>query len=263
MFTWGSKYLFGVAGVALLGAIVYGLVTGGGIVGVVSVGYKGGVGEHTGYGTLLGVAAAALGLGVLNFITRDATVPVAEAADDSGGGALAIRTPHRASFWGPLAAFGLACLAIGVAVSQVFFILGVAVLSIVLLEWVILAWSDSATGDPLVNSAIRERVIGPLEVPLLASLGIAVFILGVSRVLLAVSEAGSVVVASVVAAAIFASCIALAKTRVSRGVITGVVALGALAVLAGGIAGAVVGEREIGHHHETGETGTQVEGEGE
>lgn len=258
MFTWGSKYLFGVAGVALLGAIVYGLVTGGGIVGVISVGYKGGVGEHTGYGTLLGVAAAAIGLGVLNFVTRDATV----VADDSGSGALAIRTPRRASFWGPLAAFGLACLAIGVAVSQAFFILGVAVLAIVLLEWVILAWSDSATGDPTVNSAIRERVIGPLEVPIMASLGIAVFILGVSRVLLAVSEAGSVAVASVVAAVIFVACIALAKTQVSRAVISGVVAIGALAVLAGGIVGAVVGEREIGHH-ETGETGTQVEGEGE
>ncbi len=262
MFTWGSKYLFGVAGVALLGAIVYGLVTGGGIVGVISVGYKGGVGEHTGYGTLLGVAVAALGLGVLNFVTRDATVPAGEATDDGGGGALAIRTPRRASFWGPMAAFGLASLAIGVSVSQAFFILGVAVLAIVLLEWVILAWSDSATGDPTVNSAIRERVIGPLEVPLMASLGIAVFILGVSRVLLAVPEAGSVAVASIVAAVIFLSCIALAKTRVSRAVISGVIALGALAVLAGGIVGAVVGEREIGHH-ETGETGTQVEGEGE
>lgn len=258
MFTWGSKYLFGVAGVALLGAIVYGLVTGGGIVGVISVGYKGGVGEHTGYGTLLGVAAAALGLGVLNFATRDATV----LADDSGSGALAIRTPRRASFWGPMAAFGLASLAIGVSVSRAFFILGVAVLAIVLLEWVILAWSDSATGDPTVNSAIRERVIGPLEVPLMASLGIAVFILGVSRVLLAVPEAGSVAVAAIVAAVIFLACIALAKTQVSRAVISGVVALGALAVLAGGIVGAVVGEREIGHH-ETGETGTQVEGEGE
>lgn len=258
MFTWGSKYLFGVAGVALLGAIVYGLVTGGGIVGVISVGYKGGVGEHTGYGTLLGVSVAALGLGVLNFATRDATV----LADDSGGGALAIRTPRRASFWGPMAAFGLASLAIGVSVSRAFFILGVAVLAIVLLEWVILAWSDSATGDPTVNSAIRERVIGPLEVPLMASLGIAVFILGVSRVLLAVPEAGSVAVAAIVAAVIFLSCIALAKTRVSRAVISGVIALGALAVLAGGIVGAVVGEREIGHH-ETGETGTQVEGEGE
>ncbi len=258
MFTWGSKYLFGVAGVALLGAIVYGLVTGGGIVGVVSVGYKGGVGEHTGYGTLLGVAAAALGLGVLNFATRDATVPVGEATDDSGGGALAIRTPRRASFWGPMAAFGLACLAIGVSVSRAFFILGVAVLAVVLLEWVILAWSDSATGDPLVNSAIRERVIGPLEVPLMASLGIAVL-------LLAVSEAGSVAVAAIVAAVIFLSCIALAKTRVSRAVISGVVALGAVAVLAGGIVGAVVGEREIGHHEsgETGETGTHGEGEGE
>ena len=40
MFTWGSKYLFGVSAFSLLGAILYGLATGGGIIGVISAGYK-------------------------------------------------------------------------------------------------------------------------------------------------------------------------------------------------------------------------------
>jgi hypothetical protein len=257
MFTWGSKYLFGVAGVGLLGAVVYGLVTGGGLIGVFSIGYKGGVGEHTGYGVLLGVALAGAALGVLNVIVRDGEVD----ASLVEAGALAVRTPRSASFWGPVAAFGLACLAIGIAVSRAFFILGIVVLAVVLLEWVIQAWADGATGDPAVNSAIRDRVIGPIEIPLLALLGIAVFVLGTSRVLLAVPKAGSVAVAAVVASAIFLSCIILAKTKVNRSVISGVVALGALAVLAGGIVGAVVGPRDIGHHQA--ESGTSGEGEGE
>lgn len=243
MFTWGSKYLFGVAGAALVGALLFGLITGGSILGVISIGYKGGVGVHTGYAILLAVAAASLALGVLNVIVRDGEADVVTAED---GGALAIATPRTASYWGPIAAFGLACLAVGVAVSQAFFILGLVILAVVLLEWVVLAWSDRATGDHEVNAAIRDRIIGPIEVPLLAVLTIAVVVLGVSRVLLAVSETGSVVVAAGVAAAIFLCAIGIAKSKAPRAVITGIVAVAALAVLAGGIVGAAVGERHIG-----------------
>lgn len=260
MFTWGSKYLFGIAAAGFLGAFVYGLISGGDLVGVLSVGYKGGVGEHTGYGTLLGVGVAGLGLGVLNFMTRDGD---AEAAGGESG-ALSIATPRSSSFWGPLTAFGLACLVLGVAVGQGFFVLGLVVLSLVLIEWVILAWSDRATGDPEVNAVIRDRVIGPLEVPLFSLLAIAVVVLGLSRVLLAVSKTGSVVVASVAAFLVFVTAIALAKSKVSRQVMSGVVAVGAIAVLAGGIVGAVVGEREIGHHgDDKGAEHSDEEGEGE
>lgn len=257
MFTWGSKYLFGIAAAGLLGAIVYGLISGGDPIGVISVGYKGGVGDHAGYGTLLGVGVAGLALGVLNIITRDGD---ADAAGGDGG-ALSIATPRSASFWGPVAAFGLASLVLGVAVSSAFFILGLVILSLVLIEWVILAWSDRATGDPEVNDAIRDRILGPFEVPVFSLLAIAVVILGVSRVLLTVSKTGSVIVVSVVATLVFGAAIVLAKTKVSRQVMSGVVALGAVAVLAGGVFGAVNGEREIGHS--SAEEGADHGGEGE
>lgn len=261
MFTWGSKYLFGVAAASFIGAIVYGLISGGGPVGVVSLGYKGGVGEHTGYAVLVAVGAATAALGVLNVIVRDADV---EAGGE--GGALSIATPRRASYWGPMTAFGAACLVVGVAVSRAFFALGLAVLAVVLLEWAVQAWSDRATGDPAVNDAMRDRLIAPLEVPLLAVLGIAVVVLGVSRVLLTVSETGSVVVAAVVAALVFALANVMAKAKLSRGAITGIVAVAAVAVLAGGILGAAKGERKIGHaeteeqHQESGAAG---QGEGQ
>lgn len=269
MFTWASKYLFAVSGASLLGAMFYGLISGGGPIGVVSLGYKGGVGEHVGYTILLAIGVAALFLAVLNLIIRDGD---ADTASEVAGvdGVLAVATPRSPSFWAPLTAFGVACLAVGLAVSQAFVILGIAVLAVVGLEWTVLAWSERATGDDDVNNVIRTRTIGPLEVPMLATLGIAVVVIGISRVLLAVSAAAATAVASIVAVAVFGAAIAIAKSRAPRSVITGVVAVGALAVLSGGIVGAVVGEREIVHHSEEGEphgedgeSNGEGEGEGE
>ena len=49
MITKGSRFFFGFAALAYVGAIVYGLSTGGHVFGVFSLGYKEGVGEHLGY----------------------------------------------------------------------------------------------------------------------------------------------------------------------------------------------------------------------
>lgn len=261
MFTWGSKYLFAVAGASLIGAALYGLISGGGLIGVVSLGYKGGVGEHTGYTILVAVAIVSTFLAVLNLMFRDGD---AETAAEVAGvdHVLAVSTPRTPSFWGPLAGFGVACMAVGLAVSQAFFILGVVVLAVVTLEWMVLAWSDRATGDDTVNAVIRTRTLGPLEIPMLAMLGIAVVVIGLSRVLLAVPAAGATAVAAIVAAAVFGSAVAIAKSNASRSVITGVVAIAAVAVLAGGIVGAVLGEREIGHpESEIHDDGGEGEGE--
>ncbi len=265
MFTWGSKYLFGISGFALLGAVLYGLVSGGGLIGVISAGYKGGVGDHTGYTILIAVAVATLFLGVVNVIVRDGDAAVASEMAGADG-VLFTSTPRTPSFWAPLAAFGVACLAVGLAVSQAFAILGIVILAIVLLEWTVLAWSDRATGDESVNTVIRDRVIGPMELPIMAMLGIAVVVVGISRVLLTVgSPSASTAVASAVAAIVFLAAVTIAKVPVSRSVITGLVAVGALLVLGGGIVGAVRGPREIVHHHadEGGSHSESGEGEGE
>ena len=119
MFTWGSKYLFGISLLALLGAVAYGAITGGGPVGVISIGYKGGVGDHLGYGVLLSVCFGAFVLGVLSVIYRDGD------ADDmseriGADRVLAVRPPATLSVSPALTAFAVACLAMGLAVSVLF-----------------------------------------------------------------------------------------------------------------------------------------------
>lgn len=246
MFTWGSRNLLFIGLFAYFGAIFYGLSSGGDIVGTLSFGYKGGVGDHVGYAILIGAALVALLLAVVSIATREGNAEdmAAIAGVDR---ALAVRPPTQPAYWAPLAAFGLACMAVGVAVSQAFLILGIVIIAVATLEWTALAWSDRATGDAEVNSVIRSRMLSPFEVPILALLGIAVVVLGLSRVFLTVSKTGSVVLAVIAAAFVFGAAVASAKLKLSRSVVSGLVAFGAVAVLAGGIIGAVNGEREFPH----------------
>lgn len=248
MFTWGSKYLFGISLAAFVGAIVYGLVSGGGPVGVVSLGYKGGVGEHTGYTLLVSAGFAALFLGIMSVITRDGD---AEDMSQLAGSEtpLAVKPPATLSISAPLAAFGIACLVLGVATSNLFIYLGCAVLFVVAVEWTVQAWSERATGDPAVNEILRRRLIGPFEVPMLSMLILLVGAISLSRILLAVSETAAVVIAVVAAAFIFGSAVLIAKARTPRSVVSALVSFGVVAVLAGGVVGAAQGERDF-HHHE-------------
>jgi hypothetical protein len=84
---------------------------------------------------------------------------------------------------------------------------------------------------------------------------IGVVVLGLSRVLLALSKTGSIVLFAVVGAVVFGVAILLAFVpKASRYLLIGVVVVGALLVIAGGIIGGVVGERDFHHGEEHGET---------
>ncbi len=249
MLTWGSKYLLALSGFAFVGAVIYGLVTGGDPVGVISAGYKGGVGDHLGYTILLAVCVSTLALAVTTVVTRDGDAEDI-AAQLGVAGVPAVTPPATGSVWGIVTAFGVGAIIVGIAVSQAFFILGIAVLFVVGLNWVVLAWSDRATGDPAVNEVIRRRVLGPVEIPMIGMLIIAVVALGMSRVFLAVSKNGAVVVGSIATILVFGTAVVLSKVEVKRNVMSGLVVVGASLVLVGGIVGAAVGQRDFEHHHE-------------
>ena len=72
MFTTGAKYFFGVTLFGLVAALVYGFGSGGGLLGVLTLGLRGGAGELFGMVVLASVAASALFLGLVIIAFRDA-----------------------------------------------------------------------------------------------------------------------------------------------------------------------------------------------
>ncbi|MFP5578450.1 MAG: hypothetical protein ACLGIZ_09455 [Acidimicrobiia bacterium] len=243
----GSKFFYGLAALLAVAAVVYGYASGGGGVGPISAGYKGGVGEHLGYGILLGASVAALFTGLCSTAFRDADPEPTAAL--LGTDALPTATPTGTSFWPIVGAFGAVLTIVGVVLNNVFFVAGLIALGAVAIEWTMQAWADRATGDPAVNREIRNRIMLPVEVPLAGALAIAVVVVGYSRVFLAVSKLGAVWVALAIAATIFVVGTALSlRPRIRTDLVAGLLAGAAVLTIGLGIFGAVAGEREFEHH---------------
>lgn len=256
MFTTGSKWFFGLAAAAVVAALVYGGATNpdevgmSTLTGVLTLGYKGGVGDHVGYAILMGLAGACTFLGATTAAFRDASV-------EAGAQLLERETvpevvaPERGSYWPVISAFGVGFVAVGLVTEQGLVLLGLVVLVAAAFEWGISAWSERATGDPEVNRAIRRRVMLPIEVPVVGALGIAVFVLSMSRILLAVPKLGVYLIFGLVPLAILVAASILAvRPRINPSVVAVLCVIGALAVMVGGVIGAA-NQREIEpHHHE-------------
>ena len=111
---------------------------------------------------------------------------------------------------------------------------GVAVAVAVAFVWTLRTWAERATGDDSINAELYHRFIDPLRTPVVAIVCIALVVLGLSRVLLAVSKTGSVLIFGGVAAIFFIGATLLALYPKSTRTITTVfVVVGALAILVG------------------------------
>lgn len=270
MLTRGAKLFFGLALAGLLGAILYGVVTNGlahggvvevltgdgavnALLGPITVGYKGGVGEHIGYTLLMGFALCSLGSGFAALAFRDGD-PEAVAELAGGSDVPAVSEPNDLSHWPFVTAFSAALLTLGLATSPVIFAIGGAALAICAIEWSIKAWSERATGDPEVNRTIRNRLMYPVELPIggLVLIGIVVYCF--SRILLTVSKENATWVAIAIGTLMFVVAIVIGtRPQIRRGLVVGALLVGAVVVIALGIVGAVNGEREFEHHGEEGE----------
>ncbi len=250
MITTGAKFFLAITGLAVVAAVVYGWGSHGGLLGVVSLGLRGGVGEHAGFVILMFVAMASFALGVALVACRDAD-PEALAAVARSETVPAATPPADVSYWPVVGAFAVAVVVLGLVISSVLFVVGLVIAGIVVIEWMVQAWSERATGDPEVNRQIRNRLMYPFEIPLVGAIGIAVVVLAVSRVLLALPANGSSAIAIVVAALVLGtSALIAARPTLSRNMVTAVLVLGALAVIVGGIVAAATGEREFEEHEE-------------
>jgi hypothetical protein len=274
MITRGSKFFYGAAAVAFLTALVYGFVTGasanGGvlnvfsdgnvvnsIIGPISFGWKGWVGDQVGYSILMGFAGVMVVIGGMTSIFRDGSPEAlaelqgatVEKGEITGARVdLRVATPQGLSFWPVLAAFSVGAAIVGLAVSSVLFVIGCIGLVVAGVEWTVKAWSERATGDPERNQAIRDHLMHPLEIPVGATLGIGLVIFCMSRILLAVSKVGAVFVIIILATVIFVVAILLAnRPHLKRSMMVGALLLFGVLIIGGGIVGGVAGPREAEH----------------
>lgn len=253
MFTTGSKWFLGLGLVSFALAAAYGWSTGGNGLGPLTAGYNGGVGDHLGYTLLVSIGLAATLLGIIAVAIRDAA-PSALAELAGTHTAPVVRPPAHGAYWPVLGAFGATLVVLGLVISNVLFIVGFFVLLAVLVEWMVLAWSDHATGDPEVNRMVRDRLMAPFEVPLAGALIAGGTVVAISRVLLTSSEMGAVAVATVFGIVILAiGALIATKPRLSPNLVVGLLAMCAVAVVAAGVVSAARGERFI--EHETEERG--------
>lgn len=254
MFTTAFRFFAGLAVFSLIAAFAVGFTSEtqslmNRVIGPLTLGWKGGVGNHFAYTIFLGLAVAAAALAGLLIAFRDAD-PDAEAQIVHMESVPLTRAPSGVNYLPALGALAFVLMLIGLATeSGGLTIAAIAVMVVVAFTWTVRTWAERATGDDHTNAELYHRFIDPFRVPVISILLIGLVAIGLSRVLLSVSKIGSVWVFGLVALVFFLIAVLLAlKPSSAKWVTTAVVLIGAIAIIAAGIAGAVIGERDIEHH---------------
>jgi hypothetical protein len=250
MFTTGSKWFLGLGFVSIVLAAAYGWTTGGTGLGPVTAGYNGGVGEHLGYTLLLSIGVLAIFLGAITTAARDADASALAGLAGTEDAPAAV-PPADLAYWPLVGAFAGTMVVLGLVISNAMFIGGLLLLLVVLAEWMVLAWSDRATGDPAVNRVVRRRILGPYEVPIAGSAGAVLCVFAFSRLFLTASELGAVWVATGAGTLVFiVGALLASRPKLTANAIAGLLLLAGAGVAAAGIVAAARGERTIHPHHE-------------
>jgi len=262
VFTPGFKLFGGLAAIGLIGAFVYGLSSGdasgpdyfgfvdrNAIIGLISLGWKGNVGSGAGFIVLLfmSISAALIGGTVVAF--RDADVEsVAELGDTPSVMPLAQR-PTAPSWWPATSAVGMGVFLIGLVMdTKAFWIIGLALLSVVAIEWALTNWADRSTGDARTNAALRDRVGASFEIPVLGVILGGVLALSVSRMFLWATGNTAVIIAGVLSVVILAiALLAVFRPQIGRNALGGIIGVVAAAIIGLGILTAVIDPLH-GHH---------------
>jgi hypothetical protein len=233
MITTGSMLLIGSAVVATLAAIMYG-VTLDGVLGTI------------------GLSSAAIALAFLegvNIAIRDSNVLDTDPASVEASAAARVR-PNN-SLWPFLFGGGAIVLTVGLVTTQVVVTIGLVLLLAAGTEWVVQAWSERTSSDPAHNDEVRIRTLGPLEFPLFGAIAVGILVYAFSRMMLYFTQANTVIFFAVVAGILLIIGFVVAfRPSVRSGAIGGILAVAAVAIIAGGVVTAVDGQREI-HEHET------------
>ena len=251
MLTTGFKLWFGLFLAAVFAAVFAGYTSGATETGPISLGWKGGVGNHVSY-TILVFSAGVLALfGLVAVAFRDADAEAqAEVLGFEDAPEAQIEVGN--SLWPIFGALGVGSIGVGLVVHPAIFVIGLCIVAAIAVEWTMTNWSEKVSGDHAVNTAARENLMRPIEIPVLGTIGVGVLVLAVSRLLLASSVTGAVWVATVVGLVIFGAAILISqRPELPRVAVRGILFAGCVAILGLGIVTAVSGEREF--HHKGGD----------
>ncbi|MEY4401720.1 MAG: hypothetical protein RL072_1585 [Actinomycetota bacterium] len=153
-------------------------------------------------------------------------------------------TLTRASMWPLVTVVGLVLFVLGLVVAQVYFVFGIVVVLAALAEWMVQSWSESASDDVLHNESARRRLLHPIEFPVLAALGLGVILFSFSRIMLAISKSSGAAMFIVVASLVLlAGSLFALRPSLKPALVSGICVVGAIGIVAGGIAGAGAGMR--------------------
>lgn len=234
MFTTGSKLFIGATTVALAGAIVFGVFTGG----------------DTGWTATIGLISCAIALAFLmgvNFFMRDSNVSALQ-SDATVSSSAALPAPG-ASMWPAIGAVGAGLIVLGLVTAPVVFKGGIVVVLAAMVEWMVQGWSERASSDAEYNASIRKRILHPLEFPVLAAVGLAVVIYSFSRIMLFLSkEAGPAVFAILAALVLVGGFLFASRASLKKSLVVGVCTVAGLGLVSTGAVMAIDGERHIEEH---------------
>jgi plastocyanin len=242
MLTHANKYLFGLAGFAL----------------VAFFGYSAAVGERSGAFLLFGLffAAAALGLVVTSATVGEPVPEEVDTADDAIETVeVEVASVARPSVWPLVTALALGLAAVGAAVDGRLLATGVVAGLIPAAGWLGQVWREHAAWTTRLSARLEDRVIVPVALPVGMVLLVGGIAIAVSRVLLALPEKGSTVGALVIAVLVLfgLAFIAARLPRLRSSALIAVAAFAAVAVVAAGSVGAATGERKFENKGEGGE----------
>lgn len=223
MFTPGSKYFLGLTGLSFAVAVLYLFLVNPTDLGAIA---------------LFGLSASGATVAGFSLFTRDSDVYSAEEAVAAGTASPA------SSVWPMILAFGTALVLLGLVTNPIVFVLGVTVLVGGGVEWAVQNWAEGASFDGAYNQMVKSRVLGGLEYPGLAAVGLGVIAFLFSRVMLATSKTQAPVIFIIVSTIVLIIGMLIGfKPAVLGKKVVGIAVLGGLLLAGAGIASALAGER--------------------
>lgn len=260
MLTRGSRFYFAASLTTYVVGVLYGVLTqtfdvgvknlllGDGVVnavlGPLTFGYKGGVGDHVGYTLLMVFAGGCLLLGLMAVAFRDVDVDALVEQDPDAGAVQP--TPPTSNVWPAVGGVSLAIAALGAAVDPIIMWLGIGGVIVAAVEWTGVAWSEGVSSDLSAQAVARRRLMLPVEVPVGGALLLGVVAISFSRLLLAVESNVAIAVTLALAGVAFLGVVLLAKAEsVRKPLAVGAVCAVAVLVLATGVIGAALGPAEV------------------